>query len=351
MGQPLSPESASQRLATLTSWNADWSGLRVVVVGLDDVGFSIVDTLVELGADVEVIPVAATPQLRELATVVGASVQLGVPEETGLDAVRAPELLVVSPRVSRDHPALRAAGDRGVPIWSDAELAWRVRDKTGTPARWLTMSGGSATTQVAYLLASMLREAGLRAAPAGGAGVPILDAIRDPSGFDVLAVELSSRQLHWADPRALEAIAPEASLSLDAVAESSGWHDDETAHRAALAKVYENTRVACVYNLGELATRDAVEDAEVQEGARAIGFGLGIPGPSDVGVVEGILVDRAFLDERRSHALELATTEDLAESGLETRDAFRDVLAAAALARAAGVEPRAVRDGILRRVR
>ncbi|WP_294181435.1 hypothetical protein [uncultured Schumannella sp.] len=350
MGQPLSPAAPSHRLATLASWNADWSGLRVAVVGLDEVGFSVVDTLVELGADVDVIPVASTPNLLELATVIGARIQLGVPEETGLESVHDPELLIASPRVPRSHPALQGAVDRGLPIWSDVDLAWRVRDKSGDPARWLTMTGGSSTSQVAYLTASMLREAGLRAAPAGGAGVPVLDAIRDPAGFDVLAVELSSRQLHWVDVRAAESIAPEASLALDVAADPSDWHEGAEAHRAALAKIYENTRLACVYNLGEPATRDAVEEAEVQEGARAIGFGLGIPGPSDVGVVEGILVDRAFLEERRSHALELATTADLAAAGLSTREDFRDVLAAAALARAAGVEPRAIREGILNRV-
>ena len=50
------------------------------------------------------------------------------------------------------------------------------------------------------------------------------------------------------------------------------------------------------------------------EGARAIGFGLGIPGPSDFGVVDGILVDRAFHDERRDTALEIATVDELANA-------------------------------------
>ena len=56
-----------------------------------------------------------------------------------------------------------------------------------------------------------------------------------------------------------------------------------------------------------------VEDAEVVEGARAIGFDLGVPGPSDLGVVDGILVDRAFLEDRRTSALELTTVAELAE--------------------------------------
>lgn len=44
----------SPRLDSLTSWNADWSGLRVAVLGLGMTGFSVADTLAELGSDVVV---------------------------------------------------------------------------------------------------------------------------------------------------------------------------------------------------------------------------------------------------------------------------------------------------------
>jgi UDP-N-acetylmuramoylalanine--D-glutamate ligase len=84
----------------------------------------------------------------------------------------------------------------------------------------------------------------------------------------------------------------------------------------------------------------------VQEGCRAVGFGLGMPGPSDLGLVEDILVDRAFLEERRNSALELATLDDLRASGLGTPHGIANTLAAAALARAADVAPTAIRDAI-----
>jgi len=60
-----------------------------------------------------------------------------------------------------------------------------------------------------------------------------------------------------------------------------------------------------------------------------------------------VLVDRAFLDERHSHALELATLDDLRASGLGAPHSVANVLAASALARAAGVEPARIRDAIL----
>src|SRR5690606_15571617 len=124
------------------------------------------------------------------------------------------------------------------------------------------------------------------------------------------------------------------------------WHGTPQAYRDAKAKVYENVRLACVYNLADEATRQMVEQADVQEGARAIGFGTGIPGPSDVGIVEGILVDRAFLEDRHRSALELATVEDLRAAGMTAPHSVANVLAAAALARAAGVPPASIRDAV-----
>jgi UDP-N-acetylmuramoylalanine--D-glutamate ligase len=71
-----------------------------------------------------------------------------------------------------------------------------------------------------------------------------------------------------------------------------------------------------------------------------------MPGPSDLGRVEDILVDRAFLEDRRTSALELATLDDLRDSGLATPHGIANTLAAAALARAADVTPEAIRAGI-----
>ena len=167
----------------------------------------------------------------------------------------------------------------------------------------------------------------------------MLDAIRDPHGFDVLVVELSSYQLHWINRNAGGVLAPLATVCLNLADDHLDWHGSREAYRDAKAKVYENTRVACVYNLGR---RGDPRDGRGGRGAgrcRAIGFGLGVPGPSDVGLVDGILVDRAFLDDRRTSALELATMDDLAPSGLGRAAHAANVLAAAALARAAGCQP------------
>jgi UDP-N-acetylmuramoylalanine--D-glutamate ligase len=338
-------------LSLLTSWTAPWRGLRVAIFGVGVTGFAVADTLVELGAEVLVLADGVSDQHRQLLQVIGAPfvpTSGAVPPE--LPAF-APELVVVSPGYHPDHPMLLWAAGNGIPVWGDIELAWRLRDKVtrpdGTPAEWILITGTNGKTTTTQLAASMLVAGGLRAAPCGNIGVPVLDAIRDPGGFDVLVVELSSYQLHWFrrhDDGGV--IAPLAAACLNLADDHFDWHGSPGAYRDAKAKVYENTRVACVYNLADAATRGMVEEADVQEGARAIGFGAGVPGPSDLGVVDGILVDRAFLDERHRSALELATIEDLRQAGLGAPHSVQNVLAAAALARAAGVEPAAIRDAV-----
>ena len=72
-----------------------------------------------------------------------------------------------------------------------------------------------------------------------------------------------------------------------------------------------NTEIACVYNVAGRAHRRLVEEADVQEGCRAVGFTLGVPALSMLGVVDDVLADRAFVEQRRTAAAELATLDDL----------------------------------------
>ena len=343
----------TERLAALTSWHADWKGLRVAVLGLSVTGFSVADTLAELGADVLVVTETAADEYARLLPVIGARLQEG-PLATVPDELRdfAPEVVVASPGFAPDHPVIRWVQEGGIPLWGDLEVAWRVRDKVtrpdGRPADWVLITGTNGKTTTTQMTAAMLAAGGLRAAPCGNIGVPVLDAVRDPGGFDVLVVEVSSHQLWYLSHQVAgpDPVSPHASVCLNLAPDHLQWHGSFEAYRDAKSVVYANTRVACVYNRADVATRRTVEDADVVEGARAIGFGLDVPGPSDLGVVDGILVDRAFLDDRRTTALELCTLDDLAAQGLAAPHIVANALAAASIARSFDVAPAAVRDAL-----
>lgn len=345
----------NERLRALSSWHADWSGLRVAVLGLGATGFSVADTLTELGAEVLVLAEDASEEYRALVSVIGAGLYTG-PLVAVPEALRAlhPEVVVVSPGFGPGHPIVRWCQEQsGTALWGDVELAWRLRDKvTGAdsqPVPWALVTGSRGKTTVTRLAATMLAEAGLRAAPSGDFGVPVLDAIRDPGGFHAHIVEVSARRL-W--PLAHSAPAgqpvPLASLCLNVGQPHPRWHGDASSHREAMALVYRNTLVACVYNKADIATRQMVEEADVVEGARAIGFDLGSPGPSDLGVVDGLLVDRAFHEDRLRSAIELATVEELDAAWLSEAHMMQSVLAAAALARALGAPPEAINAALRR---
>jgi UDP-N-acetylmuramoylalanine--D-glutamate ligase len=340
------PGSGPSRLEALTSWHADWAGLRVAVLGLGVTGFAVADTLTELGADVLVVAPSADDDRARILEVIGAAL-LTHPLDTVPTRLAefAPELIVASPGFHPDHPVLEWAAESRVPVWGDIELAWRVRDKVNS-AEWILVTGTNGKTTTVQLAATFLAANGLRAAPCGNIGVPVLDAVRDPAGFDVLVVELSSYQLHHLPTTGPGALHPWASVVLNVADDHLDWHGSPEAYRAAKATVYANTKVACVYNRADEATRLMVEDAEVEEGARAIGFGLDTPGPSDFGVVEGILCDRAFLEERRTAALEIITVEELEPHGLAAPHVVANILAASALVRSFGVPVAVIHDAL-----
>lgn len=329
-------------LTPLTSWHADWRGLRVAVLGLGVTGFAAADTLAELGAEVLVVAAGASDlRLKMLSVIGGTFVQERADEPIPAELVEfAPELVIVSPGYHPDHAVLLWAAEHGIPIWGDIELAWRVRDKV-KPAEWLLITGTNGKTTTTQLAAAMLATAGYRVAPVGNIGTPVLDAVRDPQGFDVLVVELSSYQLHW-----MQGVQPHSAAVLNIADDHLDWHGTFQAYCDAKAKIYENVRVACVYNKADALTEKMVENAEVREGARAIGFGLGSPGMSDFGLVEGILVDRAFLDDRHATALEISTVEALRENGLASPHIVANILAAAALARAFGASIDSVAEAL-----
>ncbi len=321
------------------------------MLGLSVTGFSVADTLAELGAEVLVLTESADPEYERLLPVIGVRAWIGPLDAVPHDlAAFAPEVVVASPglrarriRSSRGHR--RPASPCGVTSNSPGACATRSCAPTASPADWVLITGTNGKTTTTRLTATMLVEGGLRAAPVGNIGTPVLDAVRDPAGFDVLVVELSSHQLWYLGLQSgPDPSQPHASVCLNLADDHLEWHGSFEAYRDAKAHVYDNTRVACVYNKADAATREMVEDAEVVEGARAIGFDLGVPGPSDLGVVDGILVDRAFLEDRRTSALELTTVADLAEQGLAAPHMVANILAASALARSlevvAGRDPR-----------
>ncbi len=316
----------------------DWQGKNVTVAGLGVSGIPAARVLHGLGAQVTVVndgdDERARAQAAELQGL-GITVRLGdgdsLPEGT--------ELIVTAPGWKPDKPLFQAAEKAGVPVWGDVELAWRLRGHDGRkPAPWLAVTGTNGKTTTVQMLASILKAAGLRTAAVGNIGVSLLDAVLGEETYDVLAVELSSYQLHWAP-----SLRAHSAAVLNLAPDHLDWHGSMEAYAADKGRIYEGNQVACVYNAADKATEDLVRAADVEEGCRAIGFTLGTPAPSQLGVVDGLLVDRAFVENRQKNAQELAEVADIDPPAPHN---IANALAAAALARAFGVPAAAVREGL-----
>ena len=295
--------------------------LPVVVAGAGVSGAAAARVLRERGARVTVVDAdeqRAEPLRAEGFAVVAADVP---PEGT--------ELVVTSPGWRPDAPLLAASAAAGIEVIGEVELAWRLRGPDAAP--WLAVTGTNGKTTTVRMLAAILTAAGRRTVAAGNVGLPLLDAVLDPERYDVLAVELSSFQLHWSS-----SLAPHTAVVLNLAPDHVDWHGSLDAYAAAKGRIHgPGTRA--VYNREDPVSVRLAAPAE----ARA-GFTLGSPAPGELGVVEDLLVDRAFPDVAGEATL-LATLDDVRVPGDHN---VANALAAAALARSYGVPAQAVAAGL-----
>jgi UDP-N-acetylmuramoylalanine--D-glutamate ligase len=296
---------------------AELFGARVLVAGAGVSGLAAAAALVELGARVTVTD-ARPATLGDLPP--GA--------EPGDDPDAVPPgtaLVVTSPGRRPDHPLVAAAATAGVPLVGEPELAWWLGQQRQRPPIWLAVTGTNGKTTTVGMLAAVLRAAGRDAVACGNIGYPVVDAVR--AGHDVLAVELSSFQLHWSP-----SIRPLAGCVLNVADDHLDWHGSFAAYAAAKAQALRaDIAVAGVDDPGAAALLARAP------APRRVGVTLGEPGPDQLGVSDGVLVDRAF---DGGPLVEAAAVHPGGAPGVA------DALAAAALARAAGVGPDAVRAGL-----
>ncbi|WP_182879070.1 UDP-N-acetylmuramoyl-L-alanine--D-glutamate ligase [Microbispora sp. H10949] len=304
----------------------DAEAVSVVVAGLGVSGAAAARALARRGERVTVLEAVDGERQRAAAADLEA---LGVEVRFGEPAL--PEgvsLVVTSPGWRPAHPLLVAAGKAGAEVIGEVELAWRLRGEHAAP--WLALTGTNGKTTAVRMLASILSAAGHRALAVGNVGVPIVEAVDGP--YDVLAVELSSFQLHWSS-----SLAPLAGAVLNVAPDHIDWHGSMEEYAAAKARVFTAAGTV-VFNAD-----DAWSSRLAEPYASQVGFTLAVPRPGQLGIVEDLLVDRAFVADPASSAEELASLEDVCPFAPHN---VSNALAAAALARAHGVPPEAVRRGL-----
>jgi len=173
----------------------DLANRRVVVLGLGMTGLSVARWAHGRGARVAVADTRAEPpRVRELrAELPDVAVATGAITDATLAGA---DLIAISPGLSKDLPAIRAAVARGVELVGDVELFARA-----IPAQSavIAVTGSNGKSTVTALTTELLRSAGLAARSVGNIGEPVLDALaaheRRGDWPDAFVIELSSFQL------------------------------------------------------------------------------------------------------------------------------------------------------------
>ena len=166
---------------------------------------------------------AAAALERRGVEVVRADRELGSDEDVGL--VEGVGLLVKSPGVPAEAPLVVAARERGVPVWSEIELAFRL-----LPNPVLGVTGTNGKTTTAEWLGFML---GAPVAGNVGRALSELDGEVEPE--QLVVVELSSFQLEDVDR-----FRPRIAVLLNLEPDHLDRHGSFDAYRDAKLRIFEN---------------------------------------------------------------------------------------------------------------
>ena len=233
------------------------------------------------------------------------------------------DAVVISPGWRQDHPLVVQALSSNLHILNEIDLAWQIRTEVAPQQKWLALTGTNGKTTTVEMVAKILQTAGLKAVACGNVGDTVIKAVDRESAYDYLVLELSSFQLHWAKQAQFVSAA-----ILNIADDHLDWHGTFDAYAAAKFSILDRAYIAIL---------NADDEQVVLRANRFTGrkvfFSLDTPAPGEIGVVEELLVDRAFVAD----PLEAAMICELKDITPPVPHNVSNALAAAALARTVNV--------------
>lgn len=234
-------------------------------------------------------------------------------------------LAIASPGWKLDHPLIKQARERGVEVISEIDLAWRVKSELRPAQRWLALTGTNGKTTTVQMAEAMLLASGFRARACGNVGDPVIEIITN-SDADVLILELSSFQLSWSREARFY-----ASAILNIADDHIDWHGSFDAYASAKFEIAKMSEILIV-NFDD----PVVAERSKAVTNRVVAFTLQTPKPNEIGLVENLVVDRAFINGDAEALFELHHLTPAVPHNL------LNAMAAAALARSVGASSEAI---------
>jgi UDP-N-acetylmuramoylalanine--D-glutamate ligase len=242
------------------------------------------------------------------------------------------DAVVISPGWRQDHPLVVKALASDLPILNEIDLAWQLHSDLAPHQKWLALTGTNGKTTTVEMTAKILQTAGLNAVACGNVGDTVIEAVDRKDPYDFLILELSSFQLHWAKDAQFVAAA-----ILNIADDHLDWHGTFDAYSDAKFSILDRADVAILN----------ADDGEVVQRAnrftgRKVFFSLDTPAPGEIGVVEELLVDRAFVADPQEAAM-ICELKDITPTVPHN---VSNALAAAALARTIGVSHEHIQEAL-----
>jgi UDP-N-acetylmuramoylalanine--D-glutamate ligase len=240
--------------------------------------------------------------------------------------------IVISPGWKESHLLIVRAQAAGIRLVNEIDLAWSFRAELVPGQKWIALTGTNGKTTTVEMAAAMLRAGGVSAIACGNVGTTVIESVESSEKYEVLVLELSSFQLHW-----LKEASFVAAAILNIAHDHLDWHGSFTEYARVKGSILDRTSTG-IFNSADL---EVVNQAAHWQG-RKVFFSLDTPAPGEIGVVEDLLVDRAFVSDPQEAAM-LAEVIDVKPTVPHN---VANALAAAGLVRALGVIPEAVRSAL-----
>jgi len=240
--------------------------------------------------------------------------------------------IVISPGWKESHLLIVKAQAAGIRLVNEIDLAWSFRAELVPGQKWIALTGTNGKTTTVEMAAAMLRAGGVSAIACGNVGTTVIESVESSEKYEVLVLELSSFQLHWSKEASFVAAA-----ILNIAHDHLDWHGSFTEYARVKGSILDRTSTG-IFNSADL---EVVNQAAHWQG-RKVFFSLDTPAPGEIGVVEDLLVDRAFVSDPQEAAM-LAEVIDVKPTVPHN---VANALAAAGLVRALGVIPEAVRSAL-----
>ena len=289
----------------------NWESKRVLILGAGVTGNAVAKTLIAHGALVDLVDENSSAH---------SAFSILNPKSIKVSDYLA---VVVSPGWPRNHPLILEALAAGIEIHNEIDIAWRIAQEICPNQKWLALTGTNGKTTTVEMATAMLQHAGLNAVACGNVGDTVIEAVTHNGAFDFLILELSSFQLHWMKEARFVCVA-----ILNIADDHLDWHGSFEEYCDAKFSILDRAEHAILNG----------EDSEIV--LRANGFhgpktffSLGTPAPGELGVVEDLLVDRAFVSDPQEASM-IAALNDIQPT---LPHSVLNALAAAALARSVHV--------------